>query len=370
MEIHKVIRDSVHGDIALTEPEVAILDTPQMQRLRRIRQLTFCHFVYPGANHTRFEHSLGTLHIAGKIANYLGVEEGPLRAAALIHDIGHMPFSHGLEGVVRASHEDVAKSMLKSGQMKDLLGGLGYDTKELLRLASGEGAGKIISSQIDADRMDYLLRDAHYTGVAYGIIDVDRLTRVMQFDGERVYFKKKGQVALESLLVGRNQMISAVYRHHTVRVAEAMLHEGLRGLNLTVEQLLSMGDSDLERYAIENSERARRFLPLIGDRRLYKICCSVNRFADEKERADLRDDIVKKAKCCEDDVIVSQTEIKEDEVFRVLIDDGGIRPLTEVSEIVDYLRHNLTKLRLLEVCSPADCRERVRKACETLLRVP
>jgi uncharacterized protein len=343
----KTIRDPVHGDIGLSEAELALVDTPAMQRLRRVKQLSFCSLVYPGANHTRFEHSLGTMHLAGRMAHRLGIEEAPIRMAALAHDMGHLPYSHSLESVFGISHEENLKEVLR-GEAGDAVSDAGFDKKRIYGLVCGRGNGKLISSQIDADRMDYLLRDSHYTGVAYGVIDSDRIINVLGYEGGKLYFQKKGLIALEALLLGRNQMYEAVYFHHAVKIADAMLQEAMLQIKdyISIGQLLTMGDEELKIFAREKSPIAKELLGLLDQRRLYKVALSMKQ---EPDRAEL----VKKSGLEPHKLLVSGIRLKKLS-FDILIDDSGLKSIADVSGTARNLEEEIKRLEGFQVCVPED----------------
>ena len=166
----KFIRDSVYGDIRLNEFEVRIMDMPQFQRLRRIKQLGLISLIYPGATHTRFEHCVGTMNLGSKLAEELGLTNDEIeliRASGLLHDIGHGPFSHVSEGVLSFPHEELTKYVVTETSMRDLLEEK-FDVNEIVDIVNGKGdLGPIVSGELDVDRMDYLLRDSHNTGVTY-----------------------------------------------------------------------------------------------------------------------------------------------------------------------------------------------------------
>lgn len=349
----KTIRDPIHGDIELSQVEQAVVDSWEMQRLRRIKQLSFCSLVYPGANHTRFEHSLGTMHLAGRISRKLGIEEQPLRLAGLVHDLGHLPFSHSLEQVFGVSHEDNLDIVFK-GNVGDILNNHGFDKKHILDLAKGKGTGKIVSSQIDADRMDYLLRDSHYTGVAYGVIDIDRIINVIGFDGKEIFFNKKGIIALEALLIGRNQMYEAVYFHHAVRVADAMVQEAMKQVRdkIKITDLLTMGDEELKIFARNASPIARELLDLLNSRRLYKVAWS--------GKADVnREELEKKAGLKPHQLLVSKLVFNRFAFSIPVKDETGLRPITEVSKTARNLEEEIKRLDENLICVPAEYREKV-----------
>jgi len=223
----KVIRDPIHDYIELDHLALSLIETPQMQRLRRIRQLGFSNLVYPGANHTRFEHSLGVYHLAKYLVPQVDEHRrSELLAAALLHDVGHGPFSHATEEIMerytRRSHEDV-KELLKKGEISDVLKDHSLSPYLIDELIRGETfPGQIIHSEIDVDRMDYLVRDSHYTGVAFGLIDHVRLIHELRFNENKLVLSLGGLQAAESLLVSRFLMHPTVYYHHVNRIAESM----------------------------------------------------------------------------------------------------------------------------------------------------
>ncbi|MBE6500669.1 MAG: HD domain-containing protein, partial [Methanobrevibacter thaueri] len=216
----KFIRDSVYGDINLNTFEIKIMDMPQFQRLRRIKQLGLINLIYPGATHTRFEHSIGTMNLGSKLAEELNLEKDDIeliRASGLLHDIGHGPFSHVSEGVLTVPHEQLSKYVITKTSMKDLLEEK-FDVNKIVDIINGKGhLGPIISGELDVDRMDYLLRDSHNTGVSYGIIDYQRIISNLKLDNG-LTLDIKGVQAAEGALVSRYFMYPSVYQHHTTRI--------------------------------------------------------------------------------------------------------------------------------------------------------
>ena len=238
-----ILRDPLWNNIRLDPLALALLDTPVLQRLRYVRQLGHTFLVYPGATHSRFEHALGAWHLAG-IALRLLDEAGSLstvsqrdqlvvRAAALLHDVGHYPFSHALEEIGATHHEVMARSLIMDGPVGEILHerlGSG-SAREIVSLVAGESRAPLqglISGSIDLDKIEYLKRDAIMCGVPYGEIDVDRLLNslvlVQPSDQEHLAIgvHEKGLSALESLLFAKYQMYRNVYWHHAVRSATAM----------------------------------------------------------------------------------------------------------------------------------------------------
>ena len=238
----KVIRDPIHGDIFLTEAELRVVDTPEFQRLRRIKQLGMTYLVYPSANHTRFEHSLGALHLAGRLALRLGLDEEEavlVRMASLLHDLGHGPLSHTSEELLarylNTSHESISAETIKSSSIAEVLTDSGLDPEQIVEIISGDAGylSRMVSGEFDIDRMDYLVRDAHHTGVGYGIIDLDRLINTIEIRDNLLVVNERGLRAVEGLLVARFLMIPTVYLHHASRIADAMF---LKATEVAIEQ--------------------------------------------------------------------------------------------------------------------------------------
>jgi HD superfamily phosphohydrolase len=231
----KIIKDPVHGYIEVLPPALEVLDSPALQRLRYIRQLGFSYLVYPGANHTRFEHSLGTMYLADIMARQLmltGYERNLVTLAALTHDIGHGPFSHAIEPVMEElcgrTHSD-ASWFLENEDLMGILESSGVSVEETLNLIRGNHRlSDILHGDLDVDRMDYLLRDAHYTGAPYGTVDAHRLIRNMVISDGQVCVLEGGIHAAESLLIARTLMRPSVYFHHVSRIAEMMFSRAVR----------------------------------------------------------------------------------------------------------------------------------------------
>jgi len=239
MENVKHIRDSLYGNIKCEGVFLDLIGTPEFQRLLGIKQLGYTYLVYPGATHTRFEHSLGVCHVANKICEALNIENEIAGITALLHDIGHCPFSHTLEYLLhqktKKNHVELTMEMIGGKRVlhdceddltiKEILTKHGIDAHEIIDTLLGKKGyiSEILHGSLDADQIDYLMRDAYYTGVAYGVIDVDRIIQTMKVYDENIVFERKGISSLESMLVARALMYSSVYLHKTVRIAELML---------------------------------------------------------------------------------------------------------------------------------------------------
>jgi HD superfamily phosphohydrolase len=245
MNNEKLFRDPVHNLIILDRslPEdrllLAAIDTVEVQRLRRIKQLGMAHVAYQGAEHSRFSHSIGVLHLVRRLLERL-VRDYPVEPrlqlatmlAALLHDIGHGPFSHVMEKFFREDHEAWTERLLldPATGIHRVLADHDPELPALVcSVISGEMRPRwlslIVSSQLDADRFDYLLRDAHMTGTKYGIFDLERLVLLLRVtpDGEKIYVASKGVLPVEKYLQSRYQMYRQVYFHKTVTAAESML---------------------------------------------------------------------------------------------------------------------------------------------------
>ena len=236
------IIDPIHDFIRVYDYELPIIDNPLFQRLRRIKQLSGAHLTYPSAQHSRFEHSLGVMHIATE-AGFALNEKGflnsddvqILRLAGLLHDIGHGPFSHLFEEVIqdkKISHEDYGKKIILNSEIGDVLSKTGFDKKIIAQIAFGESKfqylNEIISGSLSADMMDYLLRDGYFTGAEHANVDHKRITQSLHIHKKKIALERSALYSFESMMHSRYQMFKAVYFHKTVRAAEVMLIQALR----------------------------------------------------------------------------------------------------------------------------------------------
>ena len=290
---YEIIRDPLWKNIRVDPLALRLVDTPAFQRLRYVRQLGLAYLVYPGASHSRFEHALGAYHLAQRALSLFaerGLEReiSPdacriVRCAALLHDIGHYPFSHALEEIGALHHEEVARPLITTGAVADVLRQeLGTDAPErimaLIRGKSDSPLQGLISGSLDLDKIEYLKRDAFMCGVNYGDIDVERLLDSLQLvhEPERgaatVGISEKGLSALESLLFAKYQMYRNVYWHHAVRSATAMykrLVEGaLRAGSLDAATLAAFTDEGLLHELAQRAPTS--LLAALRERRLYK----------------------------------------------------------------------------------------------------
>ncbi|MEW6749231.1 MAG: HD domain-containing protein [Candidatus Micrarchaeota archaeon] len=337
-----LIKDEIHGTLEFDALEERIIDSGPFQRLRRIRQMSVTNLVYPGANHTRFEHSLGTAHLSGVIARKLGLDGDTVRKIklyGLLHDIGHTAFSHEGEDVVGrhiGDHEKLGRQRIMKGEIADILS----DSFRPAEIADFGGSpyGSIISSDIGADRMDYLKRDALNTGVAYGIIDVDRIVHTLRMENGGLCIHEGGLEAAEYLLIARFMMFSTVYMHHTVRIATAMLYRAIEGAieDGVAPALFGEADDDVAMAAIMGSGRGGRYADALMKRRLYKEVCSLPTKGWSEAKA--RELEARLSDSADADVIVDYPHRFFRQVGFHVKTDEGLKPMTELSRLVQGLK--------------------------------
>ncbi|MCL2172129.1 MAG: HD domain-containing protein [Candidatus Bathyarchaeota archaeon] len=324
------IKDPVHGYVYITQAEKDIIDTYPMQRLRRIRQLAGSEYVYPGANHTRFEHCIGVMFLAGStldnphISQQVTEEEVDMtRISALLHDCGHGPFSHVFEHLLlkdlHKTHEDMTTWLVEKSEIADKLSKIGYTPNEVGKLAVGKArrAGKafldqIISSAVDVDKMDFILRDTYHTGAEYGFIDVYRLIHALDILGENLAVELGALSALEAFMIARIESFKSIYFHRMGRAAQIMLADAMDKANSelglttfkTPEEYLQLDDYTVwttlkkckaSKLIIENLER-RKMLKCAYERTFYeKDHMASNLFSRESYRTQIRSEIAKEA---------------------------------------------------------------------------
>jgi len=243
--ILKRFRDPIHGLFEVSNCALDIIDTTYFQRLRRVRQLAFSNLVYHGAEHSRYGHCIGVYYLAERFAKHLLPEGKPLIKeefclAGLLHDIGHHPYSHAFESVLRATYEDdedtyhhesITTKILESTEIADIIEAHGFSVENVSNLIKGQYTEEpdfqflnaLISSELDIDRLDYLVRDSYYCGVPYGHIDIDRLIFAIESIDNRIIISSKGLQSAEMYVLARFYMYTSVYFHKTTRAFDIML---------------------------------------------------------------------------------------------------------------------------------------------------
>jgi len=333
---HLDIIDPIHDFIRVYDHELSIIDNPIFQRLRRIRQLSGAHLTYPAAQHTRFEHSLGVMHIASQAGHALhekGILKSDdieiLRLSGLLHDIGHGPFSHLFEEIIqekKISHEDFGREIILKSEIGDSLSKNGFDKKLITKVAFGDSKfqymNEIVSGALSADMMDYLLRDGYFTGAEHAKIDHKRITQSLDVHKKKLALERSALYSFESMMHSRYQMFKAVYFHKTVRSAEVMLLEALRlsddefgFTNFNVNEFVNLTDEYVLSTLISSKssklKRARQLAQDYQNRKLLK--CVFERILTgktnlKKIRTDeLRTSISKKSKIDENEIFVDSS---------------------------------------------------------------
>jgi len=429
---YKVIHDSVHGSVKVEGFFVDIMHRPEIQRLHDIHQLGMAYLVFPGANHSRMEHSLGTFFLAGRMADALNIvkdDKMTLQSAAFLHDIGHSPYSHTLEAVLEErtgmTHTDIGRAMISGeirvwseedesvigaqGTIAELLEANGVDAdlvssiivspedpnpngQSTLTIDDGQAhfnedrfLRQIIHGPVDADQMDYLLRDAHYTGVAHGAIDLDRLLDTMELHNGDVTIRKNGIVAVEGLMVARSLMYTSVYFHKTVRIAEMMLCKAVeQASDQAIETIHRDTDSSLQAKLFADGGNAARIMTLLKYRHLYKKAFSLAigdldddqlnilfKLTDNRRRRAMEKEIAEKANILESDVIVDMpskeillTEPRIGKTEVPIWDGERVRSLSKYSPLAKAIQSRGVNDWAVLVSCPEKYKERVRKATE------
>lgn len=389
----KNIRDPIHGYIDVSESELTVINSPQFQRLRRIKQLGLSSTVYPGASHTRFEHSLGVMHLAGRVARSLDLPEQEIKAnrlAGLVHDTGHLPFSHTLERVFEESkgygHEQISCQVVDE-LVDDSSVTFEADATHVKNIITGKNNGvNIIANDIDVDRLDYLYRDSYETGIDHGSVDGDTLIKFSTVIDNKFAFEHKALQAVESLLSSRLHMTRSVYSHDTVNITETMLHraveEYLDEKGLSVEDLTSRTDANLRmRLQNTNSSLTTEFISRITERRLYKDAL---RYAFDTEDKDTvkqihatldppevhEKAIAHSAGVPEKAVLVDPPRYSPLETFDVPVRlaSGEVKTLEEVSSMVEAL-HDLARRNVeLGVYAPPEHKDTVSVVAKNYFR--
>ena len=425
----KTINDTVHGTIRLEGIVLDLLETLEIQRLNSIRQLGLTYLVFPGANHSRIEHVIGVSHVAGQIADALRLpqeEKDLVMAAGLLHDVGHGPFSHTLEHVL--SHESSLNHMeltqriidgdednvapeereefrdvpripevirangLKPADVAALVEGLpanqglrGID--EPARTRGKSYLAQIIHSTVDADQVDYLMRDAHYTGVAHGAFDFKRLLQTMTLKDGRMVIDKKGLPALEGMLVARALMYSSVYFHKTVRIAEQMIARAVERSEKPITEVQKMVDAELISWLIGQGGLQREFALRIKYRKLFKRawhrgrddlskeqCDTLLELADRGKRRKAEDAICRRAAVEEGRVLIDvpapELLLSEPRITAVdidVVDEDKLVPFRKTSPLSRALQLREVSDWVVMVAADPDCLGDVRAAVDRVL---
>ncbi|MHA2208183.1 MAG: HD domain-containing protein [Candidatus Thorarchaeota archaeon] len=402
MDFIMELNDPIHGFIGLTELESKVINSKPYQRLRRIKQLSGGHFVYPAAEHTRFGHCIGAMFLAGligkKLLGPMNLGEKTLqevRISGLLHDIGHGPFSHVFEESLIErrgwNHEDVTEWIIRESEVGDLLEDNGISKNRIANLVRGRRETKndsvvssIVAGQVDADKMDYLIRDSFYCGVNYGLVDIHRLINSLEVsDDLTLEFDIAARGALEAFLVARYEMFLNVYYHKTVRSVEVMLvklmnaADSVLGLTSfsTPEEFLELDDMSLiskirkiDPSESDDAKEAVTMVNMLDSRILYKsvfekVLHTEDRFVSKiltkrRVRESIQDEIAALAGVPADEVIVDvptlpsvpynphQLNPMEIRIFEMIDDKKVSHNLSEYSNIAEMMKVYLDVIRV------------------------
>jgi HD superfamily phosphohydrolase len=405
-KIYSDIIDPIHDFIRVYDHELEIIDNPIFQRLRRIRQLSGAHLTYPAAQHTRFEHSLGVMHIASQAGQALKEKEiiksddiEILRLAGLLHDIGHGPFSHLFEEIIqqkKISHEDFGKNLILKSEIGDTLSKNGYDKRSITKVAFGDSKyqylNEIVSGALSADMMDYLLRDGYFTGAEHAKIDHKRLTQSLDVHKKKLALERSALYSFESMMHSRYQMFKAVYFHKTVRAAEVMLLETLRlsddefgFTSFNMNEFVKLTDEYVLSIILSSKssklKRARKFAEDYQNRKLLK--CVYERILTSKmllektKTNEIRSSLSKKSKVDENEIFVDSSVTpsiplapskKESKQIILITNENGkhqaqelpISKIPVVSAISGFMN-------ILRVYTPQKNRKKVEIAAKSIL---
>lgn len=405
------IKDPIHGYIRLSETERSVVDTRPVQRLRRLRQLAGSEFVYPAANHSRFEHVLGVMHLAGALSDVLPVQldthdREQVRLAGLMHDIGHGPFSHVFEPLVvrhlKKTHEDFVPWLVNETEVADKLNDAGFSPRKVGLLAVGRLGDKkrpyldqIISSSVDVDKMDFIVRDSFHTGAGYGSVDVHRLLYTMDVINGNLSVDGRAVPTLENLLLARLESFRTIYFHRASRAVQIMIVRALEAAKDDLN-LLSFNQPDdylrLDDYKVwtdlKECKKSRRIMQDLESRRLLKCAYEKTVYAPEelvsnvitKEsvREDIEAELARKSRINAEDVIIDVPTLPSVPYHRAVeiqpLDIPVFRrgasgkkeivQLSEVSRIIGVLR---TFMNLVRVYTKEQYRSRVEAASRQVL---
>ena len=384
----KQIKDPVHGYIEVPAEILPLVDSPALQRLNHIRQLGFAYLVYPGANHTRFEHSLGAMHLASLLCRHLGfgtAETRTICCAALLHDIGHGPYSHASERLMQEytqfSHDDI-REQLKEPILAKQLEKNSISPDEVAALISGSHryAG-IIHGDLDVDRMDYLLRDAHYTGAPYGNFDAERLTKSLAVVDNTIVLNESGISAAESLLIARTLMGPSVYYHHACRIAEEMFLLACRSHFRkdvdAVREFLTMDDVTATALLLNSDEEITRdLINRIRTRNLYKRAVYAGKELVDRDHLPqtksgierLHTAIAETAGVAPDKIILDIPPLRKEMKMDIKVrNHHDLVPFEEIVPMIAMMNATRQGQWRLGVYAPAELRERVSDAAREVL---
>lgn len=376
----KQIADPLYdGYTVINDEELPVLDSEPVQRLRRVNQLGLSSQVYPGATHSRFIHSLGVLRLASKFADTMDLDDytkTTARIAGLLHDVGHGPYSHAIEDAFPnyPDHEHYSEIIVEELADKGLLPVNEADVKDQIR---GDAKIPIIAGDIDADRIDYLNRDAKYTGNRLGTVEHHTLIEnARHIDGD-IVFHRNAIEALEGMLLARKNMIGSVYQHPTARIAERMLTEALSYYDTTnPEEILRFDDAQLHSELLSAPDtRTTDLYKRITNRNLYKTAFELrdsNLSEQERKRITtldedhLRETLSDELGLPKHEVLIDTQSASTTPLNIRIIEDGELSPIRNYSSIESMLDAPNDVMRLA-VYTPSQYRRQVEQPTKEFL---
>lgn len=384
----KIVQDPLNGPVKLEGIFLKLLDSPQIQRLRYIKQLGLCNLVFPEANHTRFSHSLGTYYLIEQLEKiWKNIDLTEEKVAAFLHDIGHYPFSHTFENVLEEvtglSHEKIGSQLIegtgnfRTSVIPAIIESYDLDPKKISKMLKGSigshrhGLQGLVSGPLDMDEVDYLRRDAMFCGISLGLVDHSRILNTVMYENGELVVQEKGLAALESLAINRVLMFRTVYFHKTVRIAQNMMENAIRKIpKKHLAMSMTMNDYEFLEL-IKKFPASRRTWEQIKQRKLYKIA---GKF---RYTRDLHEQILDKisSKGLGSEIIVDVIppfyfhgpgRLKTDQTVEI----GHKKvPLSEASPIVRSLSESMNERTIYVSCGDESL-TKVRQLLETLELLP
>ncbi|MFX1294690.1 MAG: HD domain-containing protein [Promethearchaeota archaeon] len=416
MKWEMIIKDTVFGYITITHSVKKIIDSYPVQRLRRIHQLAGSEYVYPTATHVRFAHSLGVMHLAEQLllnlAKSIEVNEElvtKIKIAALLHDVGHGPFSHIFEALLLKyldkTHEDMTSWIIANSELVEKLEKIGLDPKEISQLAVGKlkttnqnYLNQIIASAVDVDSMDYIVRDSHFSGAEYGFVDIFRLIYTMDIFKGDLAVEVAALSTLEAFLLARYESFKSIYFHKTSRAVQIMLEQALDKSNEelgltqynTPQDYLKWDDFTMW-TTLRNSKSANSIIQDLERRKLIKVAYEQTShmqnemvpaiLTKEKIRSQIRDEIAEKAKMDPEFLWIDvptlpsvpyhhSINLEPTEIPIFIKNPQGEKTALRMTEVSDIIRVLKGFLNIVRVYTTDEYRDAVTKAAEKAFGAP
>lgn len=380
----------MHGYIELNEHERGIVDSAVFQRLRKISQLPFADLVYPGARHTRFDHSLGSFHLAGQMADQLDIDEHRarvIRYAAMLHDVGHPPFSHLLEPLLferGTNHERIGiKIIQEDEQLAAAIESSGVQIKEVTDILDRKTPDSaIVVGPLDCDKLDFLPRDSYFSGVTYGHVDTKRLIKTMRMVDDKIAIHTRGLGVVEEFAIARLQSFLNIYFHHAVRAAQTLflsaiteIEDDLVLARMDVKEYLSHDDLTLW-CMLRSHKKASKLIHRITTRDLPKLAfetrptgekISLSMLGKDEMRTQIIEQIAKDANLPADKIWIDSPFIAPlplslpSEVPFYSDENGGVKITQILSPLLDALS---PVFNILRVYTEKEHRSKVHEAAK------